>query len=180
MNDRLPMHNALKPLAWLEGTWRTEATAQGQFPTIKPFGYCDEIKFVSIGQPMLNFEAQSWHPEKKNPMHREVGFLKIIPESNRVALIASHNFGLATIEEGVVGENEIKLESVSVSRMSQGTKEPFVTKVNCYSVSLKFPIKVANLILICNNVFFSTIMHSPFTKENEVLKFSIVLQLFSR
>ncbi|XP_043273042.1 peroxynitrite isomerase THAP4-like [Venturia canescens] len=129
MNRCLPMHNAIKSLSWLEGTWRTETIAQGQFPTIKPFTYCDEIKFISIGQPMLNFEAQSWHPEKKNPMHREVGFLKVIPESNKVALVVSHNFGLTTIEEGFIGDNEIKLESVSIARMSQGTKEPGVTKL---------------------------------------------------
>lgn len=131
--NRLPMSNALKSLAWLEGTWRTEIAGEGGFPTTKRFSYCDEIKFTSIGQPMLNYEAQSWHPEKKNPMHREVGFLKIIPESNKVALLLSHNFGLTTVEEGSVNDREIKLESTSICRMSEGSREPAVTKVHLAS-----------------------------------------------
>ncbi|XP_044589348.1 peroxynitrite isomerase THAP4-like [Cotesia glomerata] len=127
--NRLPVHNALKSLSWLEGTWRTEVPGEGKFPTIKPFGYLEEIKFTSIGQPMLNYEAQSWHPEKKNPMHREVGFLKIIPGTNKVKLILSHNFGLATIEEGVVDRLNIKLDSTSVCRVTEGTKDPAVTRI---------------------------------------------------
>jgi len=106
-----------------------ETPAEGRFPTIKPFAYLDEIKFTSIGQPMLNYEAQSWHAERKNPMHREVGFLKIIPETNKVALVLSHNFGLATVEEGTVLDREIQLRSTSIARMMEGSKEPTVTEL---------------------------------------------------
>ncbi|XP_034941393.1 THAP domain-containing protein 4-like [Chelonus insularis] len=125
---RLPIHNALKSLAWLEGTWRTEIPGEGKFPTISPFKYHEEIKFSSIGQPMLNYEAQSWHSEKKNPMHREVGFLKVVPGTNKVVFILSHNFGLTTIEEGVIDNNSIILNSTSITRVS-GSKDPAVVKV---------------------------------------------------
>lgn len=126
--NRLPLHDALKSLAWLEGTWKTEA-GKGKFPTIKSFGYHEEIRFTSIGQPMLNYESQTWHPEKKTPMHREVGFLKIIPGTNKVKFILSHNFGLTTIEEGVVDAQRIKLDSTSIARVTEGTKDPAVTQV---------------------------------------------------
>ncbi|XP_046491316.1 peroxynitrite isomerase THAP4 [Neodiprion pinetum] len=128
MDCNQPMHPALKTLAWLEGTWRAENTGEGKFPTIKAFKFCEEISFSSIGQPMLNYVGQSWHSEKKKPMHREVGFLKIIPGSNKVSLILAHNFGLTTIEEGHVNDFEITLKSTNVSRMSEGCKEPVVLK----------------------------------------------------
>lgn len=127
--NRLPMHEAIRSLAWLEGTWRTESTGRGKFPTIKPFNYCEEIQFTSIGQPMLNYVAQSWHPEAKRPMHREVGFLKIIPGTNKVSLVLSHNFGLTSIEEGVVEDKTVNLKSTNIVRQTEGTKPPAVTKL---------------------------------------------------
>lgn len=136
--NKLPMHNALKTIAWLEGTWRTKDPGQGEFPIIKSFIYHEEIKFTSIGQPMFNYEAQSWHPDTKNPMHREVGFLKIIPNSNDVKLVLSHNFGLASIEEGQIDDEnhrEIILNSSEIVRMSgAAVKHPHVTKVFIYFI----------------------------------------------
>ncbi|KAK0083902.1 hypothetical protein PV325_007965 [Microctonus aethiopoides] len=128
--NQLPLHNALKSLEWLEGTWRTaEAPGEGQLPTKSSFQYYEEIKFTSIGQPMLNYEAQSWNAEGKNPLHREVGVLKIVQGTNRVKLLLSHNFGLTTIEEGEVNHNHIQLESTSIERMTEGTRDPVVIKL---------------------------------------------------
>ena len=123
------MHHALEPVAWLEGVWRTDNAAVGKFPTINSFSYFEEINFSSIGQPMLNYTAQSWHPERKTPMHREVGFLKIVPNTNQVTFTLAHNFGLATIEEGEAKKNEIQLRSTSVSRKLEGSKAPAVLQV---------------------------------------------------
>ncbi|KAJ8674070.1 hypothetical protein QAD02_005332 [Eretmocerus hayati] len=127
--NKLPMHNALQPLAWLEGIWRTESLGAGKFPTISPFKYCEEIIFSSIGQPMLNYTAQSWHPDKKVPMHREVGFLKIVPSTCKVSLFVAHNFGLTTIEEGEVTNQELCLSSTSVTRKEEGSKPPAVLQI---------------------------------------------------
>ncbi|XP_014212484.1 THAP domain-containing protein 4-like isoform X2 [Copidosoma floridanum] len=129
MNDQIPMHSALEPLKWLVGTWRTEKPASGHFPTIEPFEYCEEINFSSIGQPMLNYTAQSWHPVKKCPMHREVGFLKITPKTNDVSLLLTHNFGLCTVEEGCVTDHEIVLKSTSISRKTGPYKAPAVLEI---------------------------------------------------
>lgn len=126
---RLSLHEALKPLAWLEGTWKIENYGRGKYPTIKDFNYCEEINFISIGQPMFNYTAQSWHPESKKPMHRETGFLKIIPGINKVSLVLAHNVGITTIEEGEVTEKTIKLKSIETILRTEGAKPPAVTKV---------------------------------------------------
>lgn len=125
----LPMHNALKPLAWLEGIWHIENVGFGKFPTIMPFRYCEELIFASVGQPMFNYSAQSWHSEKLNPMHRESGFLRVIPDTNKVMLVLAHNFGLTTIEEGEMEHQAVKLVSTNISRPTTGTKPPAVLEV---------------------------------------------------
>ena len=83
----------VEPLKWLMGTWRCQNEGQGSFPTIKDFQYGDEISFANIGQPMLNYQSCTWHPELKRPMHLETGFLRIKPGTCEVSFILAHNFG---------------------------------------------------------------------------------------
>ncbi|XP_043488554.1 peroxynitrite isomerase THAP4-like [Polistes fuscatus] len=126
--NRLPMHEALKQIAFLEGKWITDNgnLGLGKFPTIKPFTYCEEINFTSIGQPMFNCLAQSWHPALKKPMHRETGFMRIIPGTNKLSFLLAHSFGLTTIEEGTVVDNVINLKSTGIMRQTEGIKQPAV------------------------------------------------------
>lgn len=125
----LPMNEVLKPLAWLKGTWRTKSPGAGKYPTIQPFRYCEEMSFSSIGQPMLNYSALSWKPDEKTPMHYEVGFLKIIPDTNKVYMLLSHNFGVTTIEEGVVEDKIIELKTTHIGRPTEGTRRPIVLEL---------------------------------------------------
>ncbi|XP_011864555.1 PREDICTED: THAP domain-containing protein 4-like [Vollenhovia emeryi] len=96
----LPLHELLHVLTWLEGTWITDEPAVGTYPTIKPFNYYDQINITSIGQPLFNYVAQSWHPETGVPLHRETGFLQIIPGTKKIALSLIDNIGLFTVEQG--------------------------------------------------------------------------------
>lgn len=159
--NQLPLHNALKPLAWLEGIWRTETVGLGKFPTINPFKYCEEVTFTSIGQPMLNYAAQSWHPEKKVPMHREVGFLKIVPNTNAVSFFVAHNFGLTTVEEGEVNENYIELLSTNVTRKTEGSKPPAVVQVSIKRIfTFKFDHSVNAKINVSNESYITLFFRS--------------------
>ncbi|KAG5312636.1 THAP4 protein, partial [Acromyrmex insinuator] len=126
---RVPLHKALESLAWLEGTWRTENQGSGKYPTIKDFSYYDEISFMSLGQPMFNYTAQSFsNSDLKKPMHRETGFLKVNPGTNQVTLISAHNFGLTTIECGEITDKTINLNSTDITRIKEA-KIPHVTQV---------------------------------------------------
>lgn len=118
------IHEALKPIQWLVGTWET-VSAKGHFPTIKDFVYSEVLKFESLGQPLLNYEARSRNPTTGAPMHLESGFLRIKPGTNQLAFMISHNFGLAVLEEGTATEGRLELESRSISRMSFA-KDPSV------------------------------------------------------
>ena len=57
------------------------------------------------------------------------GFLRFKPDgSSKVSLVLSHNFGLATIEEGYLENKCLKLKSTSISRIDF-SKEPGVTEL---------------------------------------------------
>lgn len=99
------MHKMLQTLSWLQGIWVTDGVANGSYPNIKPFTYYDEINITSIGQPMFNYIAQSWHPETGEPMHRDTGFLQILPESNMIVLSLIDNLGLFTVEQGKLSDD---------------------------------------------------------------------------
>lgn len=124
-----PMPEAIKSLSWLLGTWRCQEQAQGAYPTIQDFKYGDEIVFSNVGQPMLNYTSVTWHPEFKFPMHQESGFLRMKLGTDQVSLILSHNFGIASVEEGQVLDKSLVLKSKEISRMSFA-KEPAVTEIH--------------------------------------------------
>ncbi|XP_035693876.1 peroxynitrite isomerase THAP4-like [Branchiostoma floridae] len=126
-----PLHDALKPLAWLLGTWRGEE-GKGDYPTIKDFKYKEEVKFDHVGQPNLhlhnNSQFCSSHYETGKPLHREKGFLKIQPGTSHLALVNTQNVGIVELSEGEVKGQEIMLESHTIGRMTFG-KDPAVTKI---------------------------------------------------
>ncbi|GJQ82711.1 hypothetical protein Trydic_g19722 [Trypoxylus dichotomus] len=126
--DALP--SSLRPLTFLIGKW-SSITAKGFYPTIQPFEYKEELEFSFNGQPMLNYKSSTWHLVKQTPMHLESGFLRIKPGTNEIALLAAHNFGITTLEEGIVKENCVILRCSEshISRISFA-KQPFVTQLN--------------------------------------------------
>ncbi|XP_011708025.1 PREDICTED: THAP domain-containing protein 4-like [Wasmannia auropunctata] len=109
----LPLHQLMQVLAWLEGTWITEEPATGMYPTIKNFNYYDEINITSTGQPLFNYIAQSWDPETGTPMHRETGFLQILPGTKKVVLSLIDNIGLFTVEQGDLADDDSGVVTVT-------------------------------------------------------------------
>ncbi|XP_011864557.1 PREDICTED: THAP domain-containing protein 4-like [Vollenhovia emeryi] len=124
----MPLHEALGPLAWLEGTWLLEGQGDGKYPTIQDFNYYEELSFTSMGQPMFNYTAQSYALDLRKPMHRETGFVKVNPATGQVTLISAHSFGLTTIECGETFDNAVTFNSTDITRM-EGAKMPHVTQV---------------------------------------------------
>ena len=90
----------------------------------------------------------SWNPEKgpEFQMHREVGFLRIKPGTNQVALVIAHNFGkhcifaqfvfayfvrilgVSETLDGTFQENQLTVSTSGISRMCFAS-EPAVTYV---------------------------------------------------
>ncbi|XP_020283987.1 THAP domain-containing protein 4-like [Pseudomyrmex gracilis] len=114
----LPLNEMLHVLAWLEGIWITDEPAIVQFPTMKQsMNYYDQINITSLGQPWLNYVAQSWHAETGDPMHRETGFVQITSD-NKVAFYLINPLDMVTVEQGELTNNNMTIDLKSTKIVS--------------------------------------------------------------
>ncbi|XP_058043026.1 peroxynitrite isomerase THAP4 isoform X1 [Ahaetulla prasina] len=135
LNNLLPqdcetaqLNPVIEPLSWMLGTWLSDPPGDGTFPSMTPFQYLEEVHISHVGQPMLNFSFNAFHPDTKKPMHRECGFIRIQPDTNKVAFISAQNTGLVEVEEGEVNGQELSIASHSVARISFA-KKPHVEQI---------------------------------------------------
>ncbi|XP_048845690.1 THAP domain-containing protein 4 isoform X4 [Brienomyrus brachyistius] len=124
-----PVNPAIAPLDWLLGSWESDEPGEGSFPTIAPFRYTETLHFSQVGQPVINFMFNAYHAESKKPLHRECGFIRIQPGTNRVAFIIAQNSGLVEIEEGELAGQLLSLQSQALARTSFA-KEPHVQQIS--------------------------------------------------
>src|ERR1700733_5815734 len=54
----LPEHPAIAPLSFLLGRWK--GTGKGDYPTIEPFDFFQELTFSHIGKPYLIHTSRTW------------------------------------------------------------------------------------------------------------------------
>uniref|UniRef100_A0A2K6EKA3 THAP domain containing 4 n=1 Tax=Propithecus coquereli TaxID=379532 RepID=A0A2K6EKA3_PROCO len=123
------MNPVVEPLSWMLGTWLSDPPGAGTFPTLQPFQYLEEVHISHVGQPMLNFSFNSFHPDTRKPMHRECGFIRLEPDTNKVAFVSAQNTGIVEVEEGEVNGQELCIASHSIARISFA-KEPHVEQVS--------------------------------------------------
>lgn len=126
------LHAALKPLAWLQGKW-TSVTGKAFYPTHKTVSFSEEIVFTPKGT-MLVYSAVSVECETKKLLHMEYGFLRILPDTNRVAFMLAHGFGGTTIEEGQVDGTSVFVKSGcnTINMMSFYSKVALKGTERCY------------------------------------------------
>ncbi|NWR23110.1 THAP4 protein, partial [Emberiza fucata] len=122
------LNPVMEPLSWMLGTWLSDPPGDGTFPTMKPFQYLEEVHISHVGQPMLNFSFNAFHPDTRKPMHRECGFIRLKPDTNKVAFISAQNTGLVEVEEGEVNGQELSIASHSIARISFA-KKPHVEQI---------------------------------------------------
>jgi len=107
------LHAALEPVAFLLGRWRGEGS--GQYPTIQPFRYREEIHFWHTGKPFLAYTQRTEASDDGRPLHAEMGYLRIVADG-RAELVIAQPTGFAEIEVGIVRPGRIELESTVVAR----------------------------------------------------------------
>lgn len=112
------LHPSLAALAPLLGTWSGHGS--GDYPTIEPFEYLEEVVFGHVGKPFLTYSQRTRSPEGQ-PLHAEAGYLRV-PAEGRVELVLAHPSGITEIDEGTlsvaVGALVIDVASTSVGRTS--------------------------------------------------------------
>jgi hypothetical protein len=91
------LHDALAPLRDLLGTFAGEGA--GEYPTIDPFTYREQVSFGHVGKPFLAYTQRTAHPATGAPMHAETGYLRPVPGGG-VEFVLAHPTGIAEVEEG--------------------------------------------------------------------------------
>ncbi|CAD7668901.1 unnamed protein product [Nyctereutes procyonoides] len=100
MNPEPPtMNPVVEPLSWMLGTWLSD-----------PPGYLEEVCISHMGQPVLNFSFNPFHPDTRKPMHRECDFIRLKPSAQNTVIVE--------VEEGKVKRQELCITSHSIARIS--------------------------------------------------------------
>ena len=111
------LHPDCGPLAWMLGTW--QGNGRGDYPTIEPFQYAQELIFTHDGRPFFHYFARAWIVDEAGDKVREgaleTGFLRCKPEG-KVELVLTHHTGFAEVWYGEAGAGKLDLTTDAVVR----------------------------------------------------------------
>lgn len=96
------LHPNLEALAPLLGTWTGRGA--GEYPTIEPFEYLEEVVFSHVGKPFLIYGQKTKAVADGKPLHAETGYLRV-PQRGIVELVLAHPSGITEIEVGTYAES---------------------------------------------------------------------------
>lgn len=115
---RSELHPEAEALTFLLGTWRGEGT--GEFPTIEPFRYGEEMRFEQVGDPFLLYSQRSWLlDETFTPLHFERGFYRPGGDG-RIEITLAHPLGLTEVSEGTLRGTRIQVASTIMGSTRTG------------------------------------------------------------
>ena len=107
----MDLHEDCASLAFLLGTWR--GRGEGEYPTIEPFPYLEEVTFGHVGKPFLTYTQKTRHAETNQPLHAEAGYLRAVGDE-RLEFVLSQPSGIVELHSGrLVGQRlELTLHAV--------------------------------------------------------------------
>ncbi|MGZ5407712.1 MAG: FABP family protein [Aeromicrobium sp.] len=111
------LHADLVPLAWLLGSWH--GNGRGEYPTIEPFAFEQDVAFAHDGRPFLHYFSRAWITDDEGnrirPGALETGFLRPTADEG-VELILAHPTGYAEVWYGTIDGPRLTLTTDIVAR----------------------------------------------------------------
>lgn len=111
------IHPDVAVLAPLLGTWIGQGA--GEYPTIHPFGYVEEVVFGHIGKAFLTYMHRTNASDDGRPLHGESGYVRA-PVPGRIEWVVAHTSGIAELLEGTLLADgptiAMELEATTVAR----------------------------------------------------------------
>jgi hypothetical protein len=111
------LHPAVMPLAFLLGRW--EGRGRGEYPTIEPFEFGQEVVFSQNGKPFLYYTSRTWLVDEEGtavrPLAMETGFWR--PQADgELEVVLAHPTGVAEIWYGRIDGAKVELATDVVAR----------------------------------------------------------------
>ncbi len=126
------LHPDVAVLAPLLGTWAGQGA--GEYPTIEPFGYVEEVTFGHVGKPFLVYGQRTKATDDGRPLHAETGFLRV-PSPGRVELVLAHPTGVTEIQEGTLSVSgtviEMELNATTIGRTASAKEVTALSRSIC-------------------------------------------------
>ncbi|HEX6843772.1 MAG TPA: FABP family protein [Actinomycetota bacterium] len=101
------VHPDVASLGFLLGRWR--GAGRGEYPTIDPFDYEEEVVVEHAGDAWLGYGQTSWDPSTGAALHWERGFLRPGAEPGAVELVLAHPIGVVEVAHGHVDGHALTL-----------------------------------------------------------------------
>lgn len=111
------LHADCAPIAWLLGTWH--GNGHGDYPTIEPFQFGQEVIFTHDGRPFFHYMSRAWIVDEQGNKVRdaaiETGFFRPKADGN-LEVVLTHSTGFVEIWYGQVEGAKIELATDAVGR----------------------------------------------------------------
>jgi hypothetical protein len=116
------LHPDILGLAWLLGQWH--GNGRGEYPTIEPFSFEQDVAFAHDGRPFLHYFSQTWITDgtgqRIRPGALETGFLRpggpIDKAKGPIELLLTHPTGFVEIYFGELDGPRLTLQTDAVVR----------------------------------------------------------------